>query len=213
MGAHVSASPNHQTARTSPLESRFDVAAFGAFGYELDLGNLSPAEEKVVAKQVAFYKAHRRLFQFGTFHRLRSPFDSEWCAWMVVSEDRREALVLDALARMEPNSETEPLILRGLDPDMAYQVTVRPQFVDIRSFGGLINYVLPVKVNTEGFLIHAAANLYTMPTETESFTAYGDCLMEAGLRTKQRFVGTGYNENVRLMPDYSARIYHLKALE
>ena len=96
---------------------------------------------------------------------------------------------------------------------MAYQVTVRPQFVDIRSFGGLINYVLPVKVNTEGILIHAAANLYTMPTETESFTAYGDCLMEAGLRTKQRFVGTGYNENVRLMPDYSARIYHLKALE
>ena len=37
--------------------------------------------------------------------------------------------------------------------------------------------------------------------------------MEAGLRTKQRFVGTGYNENVRLMPDYSARIYHLKALD
>ena len=58
---------------------------------------------------------------------------------MVVSEDRKEALVLDALARMEPNSETEPLILRGLDPDMAYQVTVRSQFVDIRSFGGLIN--------------------------------------------------------------------------
>ena len=213
MGAHVSASPNHQTARTSPLESRFEVAAFCAFGYELDLGTLSPAEEKIVAAQVAFYKKHRRLFQFGTFHRLRSPFDSEWCAWMVVSEDKKEALVLDALARMEPNSETEPLILRGLDPDTCYQVTVRPQFVDIRSFGGLINYVLPVKVNTEGFLIHAAANLYTMPTESESFRAWGDCLMEAGLRTKQRFVGTGYNQDLRLMPDYAARIYHLKALD
>lgn len=213
MGAHVSASPNHQTARTSPLESRFDVAAFGCFGYELDLGTLSPAEEKMIAGQIAFYKEHRRLFQFGTFHRLRSPFDSEWCAWMVVSEDKREALVLDALARMEPNSETEPLLLTGLDPDMCYQVTVRPQYVDIRSFGGLINYVLPVKVNTEGILIHAAANLYAMPTESESFRAYGDCLMEAGLRTKQRFVGTGYNADVRLMPDYSARIYHLNAIE
>ena len=52
-----------------------------------------------------------------------------------------------------------------------------------------------------------------MPTEQESFTAWGDCLMEAGLRTKQRFVGTGYNTDVRLMPDYSARIYHLKATE
>ena len=213
MGAHVSASPNHQTARTSPLESRFDVAAFGAFGYELDLGTLSPAEEKIVAAQVAFYKRHRRLFQFGTFHRLRSPFGSEWCAWMVVSEDKKEALVLDALARMVPNSETEPLVLTGLDPDVCYQVTVRPQAVDIRSFGGLINYVLPVKVNTEGFLVHAAANLYTMPTEAEAFTACGDCLMEAGLRTKQRFVGTGYNQDVRLMPDYAARIYHLNAIE
>lgn len=213
MGAHVSASPNHQTARTSPLEGRFDVAAFGAFGYELDLGTMSPAEEKIVAAQVKFYKEHRRLFQFGEFYRLRSPFHSEWCAWMVVSEDKREALVLDAICRMEPNSETEPLILTGLDPDACYQVTARPQFVDIRSFGGLINYVLPVKVNTEGFLIHAAANLYTMPTETESFTAYGDCLMEAGLRVKQRFVGTGYTQDVRLMPDYSGRIYHLKALD
>ena len=213
MGAHVSASPNHQTARTSPLESRFDVAAFGAFGYELDLNALSPAEEKIVAKQVAFYKEHRRLFQFGTFHRLRSPFHSEWCTWMVVSEDKREALVLDALARMEPNSETEPLLLKGLAPEICYQITVRPQFVDIRSFGGLINYVLPVKVNTEGFLVHAAANLYAMPTETESFQAYGDCLMEAGLRTKQRFAGTGYNADIRLMPDYSARIYHLKAID
>jgi alpha-galactosidase len=50
-----------------------------------------------------------------------------------------------------------------------------------------------------------------MPTETDTFTAYGDCLMEAGLRPKQRFVGTGYTSDVRLMPDYAARIYHLKA--
>lgn len=211
MGAHVSASPNHQTARTSPLESRFDVAAFGLLGYELDLGNLTPAEEKVIAAQVSYYKEHRELFQSGTFHRLRSPFHSEWCSWIVVSENKSEALVLDAIGRMVPNSETEPLILTGLDPDKCYRVTVRPQFVDIRTFGTLINHILPVKINTEGFLVHAAAGLYQMPTETDSFTAYGDCLMEAGLRVKQRFVGTGYNQDVRLMPDYSARIYHLKA--
>lgn len=211
MGCHVSASPNHQTARTAPLESRFDVAAFGQLGYELDLGNLTPAEEKVVAAQVAFYKQHRKLFQYGTFYRLRSPFQGETCSWMVVSRDRSEAMVLDALGRMTPNTETEPLILVGLDPEKCYQVAVRPQFVDIRSFGTLVNYILPVRVNTEGLLVHAAASVYQMPTESEQFDAYGDCLMEAGLRLKQRFVGTGYNQEVRLMPDYSARIYHLKA--
>ncbi len=211
MGAHVSASPNHQTARTSPIESRFDVAAFGCLGYELDLGNLSAAEEKAVAAQIAFYKQHRRLFQFGTFHRLSSPFDGEWCSWMVVSEDKTEAMVLDAIGRMEPNSETEPLLLTGLDPDKCYEVTVRPQFVDVRSFGGLVNYVLPVKVNTEGLLMHVAADHFMLKTEENSFDAYGDCLMEAGLRRKQRFVGTGYTQDVRLMPDYAARLYYLKA--
>ncbi len=211
MGAHVSASPNHQTARSSPIESRFDVAAFGVLGYELDLGSLTPAEEKVVSAQIAFYKEHRRLFQYGTFHRLRSTFHGEWCGWMVVSGDKREAMVLDYLARVVPNTETEPLMLTGLDPEICYEVSVRQQYIDVRSFGGLVNYVLPVKVNTDGLLAHAAANLYMLPTETESFEAWGDCLMEAGLRVKQRFVGTGYSQDVRMMPDNSARIYHLKA--
>ena len=40
----------------------------------------------------------------------------------------------------------------------------------------------------------------------------GDLLLEAGLRRKARFAGTGYNDTVRVMPDYSARIYRLTAL-
>ena len=41
MGSHVSAVPNHQTLNTTSLESRFNVAAVGAFGYELDLSKLN----------------------------------------------------------------------------------------------------------------------------------------------------------------------------
>ena len=40
MGAHVSASPNHQTLRRTDLESRFNVAAFGVLGYEMDLSGI-----------------------------------------------------------------------------------------------------------------------------------------------------------------------------
>ena len=87
MGCHVSASPNHQTARQSPIESRFNVAAFGALGYELDLTQLTPAEQKAVAAQIAYYKAHRALFQFGRFVRLSSPFEGNRFAWMVISRD------------------------------------------------------------------------------------------------------------------------------
>ncbi len=44
MGAHVSAVPNHQVARITPLATRAAVAFFGAFGYELDPVTMGPDE-------------------------------------------------------------------------------------------------------------------------------------------------------------------------
>lgn len=46
MGAHVSAVPNHQLNRVTPLATRAAVALFGTFGYELDLNRLPAAEKK-----------------------------------------------------------------------------------------------------------------------------------------------------------------------
>lgn len=211
MGCHVCAAPNHQTTRSSPLEARFDVACFGLLGYELDLNTITPAEEKAIEKQVAYYKQHRQLFQYGTFYRLKSPFHEEKCCWMVVSQDRKEAIVLDAIGRMTPNSEGSPLHLTGLDADTCYEVTVRPEVMDLREFGSLINHVLPFKVNDKGLLMHVVSDLYALPAEEDHYFAWGDSLMEAGLRPKQAFTGTGYNQDVRMMPDYAARLYHLKA--
>ncbi len=212
MGCHVSASPNHQTARSSPIESRFDVAAFGVLGYELDVTQIKSAEKKVVISQIEFYKKHRKLLQFGNFYRLISPFnDSEKCAWLIVSDDKKQALVLDFIGRMNPNFETTPIVLKHLCKDTKYNISVRKQYINIGTFGSLINHVMPVKLNSDGLIMRTAADYYMLPCEDDNFTAYGDLLMCAGLRTKQNFAGTGYNENVRLMPDYSARIYYLCA--
>jgi alpha-galactosidase len=41
IGSHVSICPNHQNLFNTSLESRFNVAATGAFGYELDLEQLT----------------------------------------------------------------------------------------------------------------------------------------------------------------------------
>ena len=213
MGCHVSASPNHQTARTSPIESRFNVAAFGVLGYELDLGRLTPAEQKAVAAQIAYYKAHRRLFQYGRFLRLCPPFGKNKCEWMMLAPDGSEAVVGEYLRLLRPNAEKPPLRLAGLAQDALYELEVRPQVVDVRTFGSLINQILPVKVNAGGHLMHAVADRYMMPCETERYAAYGDLLMYAGIRQKQAFTGTGYNENVRLMPDFSSRVYYLRRVD
>ena len=59
MGAHVSACPNHQVGRTTPLATRFAVAAAGNLGYELDLKKLLKEEKKEVREQIAEYKRRR----------------------------------------------------------------------------------------------------------------------------------------------------------
>ena len=48
MGAHVSAVPNHQVGRMTPLETRGHVAMSGNFGYELDLTKFTDEEKENV---------------------------------------------------------------------------------------------------------------------------------------------------------------------
>ena len=122
IGAHVSAVPNHQVNRTTPLETRANVACFGTFGYELDLNKLSHEEREQVRSQIAFMKEYREVIQFGDFYRLRSPFDGNFTAWMAVSPDKRTALVGWYRFFSEANSPFHRVRLQGLDPDLCYTV-------------------------------------------------------------------------------------------
>lgn len=209
ISCHVSAVPNHQTARQSPIEARFDVAAFGVLGYELDFNLLSPAEKKVVKAQIQWYKQHRELMQYGSFYRIKNPLYDGKTQWLTVAEDKAQAVLGEFTHLLVPNSQREPVRLCGIDENAVYNINVRTEFIDILTFGSMLNYILPVKVNTDGHLMHAAADLYMLKCEDEAYTASGSLLMKAGLKLKQAFTGTGYNENVRLLPDFSARIYYL----
>ena len=128
MGAHVSAVPNHQGGRMTPLGTRAAVAFFGDFGYELDPTKLTEEERASVVEQVAFYKQWREVIQYGRFYRLRSPFegDGNETAWMTVGRDRKTALAgfYEVLNRV--NVGPRRLCLRGLDPAALYRVSVWP---------------------------------------------------------------------------------------
>ena len=122
MGAHVSVTPNHQLARMTPLKFRGDVAAFGAFGYELDLSRLSETERRRVREQIAFVKKYRELIQHGTFFRLSSPFQGNITAWMVVSEDKKQAIVAIYKVLNDVNCEFRRMRLHGLGDGMLYHI-------------------------------------------------------------------------------------------
>lgn len=122
MGNHVSAVPNQQVARITPLATRAHVAFFGELGYELDLDELDGAEKDQVREQIAFYKKHRSLVREGRFFRLRSPFAGNVSAWMVSSGDGNEALVGCYRTLNRPNQGETIVKLRGLEPKARYAV-------------------------------------------------------------------------------------------
>ena len=132
MGAHVAAVPNHQTGRLTPIDTRAAVAFFGVLGYELDPTSLEERDRVAVAAQIAFYKAHRDLFQRGRFVRLVSPFegDGNRVAWMVVAADASRAILGFYQALNHPVPPADRLRLRGLDPDRIYRVSGWPSAGD-----------------------------------------------------------------------------------
>lgn len=123
MGAHVSAVPNEQSYRVAPLETRGNVAMFGTFGYELDLNQLSEQERMIVREQIQFAKKYRKLIHEGTFYRLLSPFEGNYCAWMVVSKDTETVIVGNYKILNEVNGPFRRLYLKGLVSNKEYQRT------------------------------------------------------------------------------------------
>ena len=122
-GAHVSAVPNDQVGRLTSIDMRAKVAYFGAFGYELDVTELSDEEQATIKQQVAFYKQYRKLFQFGTFYRLETPDTSDNVyGWETVSHDKQTAIGMRYQSLNGANPAYIRYYFKGLDPERRYTV-------------------------------------------------------------------------------------------
>jgi len=122
ISAHVSIVPNHQVGRITSLSTRAHVAFTGAFGYELDASKLSSEEQDEVRGQIRLYKQLRNLLTSGDLYRLRSPFQGNEAAWIVVSADQTEALATHVTILAEANPRPLRLRLRGLNADCTYRI-------------------------------------------------------------------------------------------
>ena len=122
MGSHVSAVPNHQTGRITPIETRGNVAMSGCFGYELDLNTLSAEELEKVRSQIARVKELRTTLLYGEFHRLINPYEGQDTAWITVSPDRQQAVFMFVRAMHQPAQPPRLVKLRGLDAEKTYLI-------------------------------------------------------------------------------------------
>lgn len=223
VGAHVSNCPNHQTLRTTPLETRFHAACFGICGYECNFCDMKKEELAAVKAQIALYKEWRKVLQTGSFYRGRT-FNGKAgngsclmqntgnvTEWTCVSKDKKQAVGFLMQKLVSPNTQFEYFRARGLDPSLKYHFYNRNLKYNVKEFGDLVNTVAPIHVKQDSFVHNLVAKFVKMEGETEDCYAYGDTLMYSGVKLKQAFGGTGYNEEVRYFQDFASRIYFMEA--
>ena len=121
MGSHVSAVPNHQTGRVTSIHTRGVAAMSGTFGYELNPALLNAEEKAEIRAQLAQYREYQELIREGDYYRLSNPFQDNFAAWMVVSDDRSKALVSVIRLTAEANPPAAYVTLKGMEEDAFYR--------------------------------------------------------------------------------------------
>lgn len=226
VSAHISACPNHQTLRNTPLETRFAVAAFGVCGYECNLSDMKKEELAAIKEQIALYKKWRPVLQWGQFYRGRNFTDHAGASgsvladlpgnqmeWTCVSQDGEKAVGFLMQKLVAPNTQFHYYQAKGLHPEVKYHFYNRELKYNVKDFGDLVNTVSPVHIKQDSLAHDLIAKFVKMDGEREDMYAYGDTLMYNGVRLKQSFGGTGYSDEVRYYQDFGARMYFMEKEE
>ncbi len=121
MGSHVSASPNEQNGRATPLAARAIAAMSGAFGYEMDLSRCTAEEKEEIRSQIRTYRDNWDLFHLGDYYRL-TDLSGPFVAWEQVSRDKRRAVVSLVAGGAQAAPPFRTLRLKGLDQALTYRV-------------------------------------------------------------------------------------------
>ena len=124
MGAHVAASPNHQTGRRHTLAFRAAVAMLGHFGVELDPLALTEAERTELVGWIALHKRLRPRLHAGA-HVAVDPIDGRTVTG-VVAPDGSGAIYLIAQEAVQARPHPAPLRLPGLLQETRYRLRIMP---------------------------------------------------------------------------------------
>ncbi len=206
VSAHVSMAPHQQTLRDTPLSTRFNVAVFGVLGYELDFGELTPSEMKTIKEQIAFYKEHRRTFQYGKIKILETERKNR-AVWQI--DGVGESFVGSFQSHVSACPERDMLRVSGLSPEKEYTLKTVDQPLRIKRFGGLIKHIMPIYLKPDGFILRTADKYYQLKDGSEEYTVFGDALSE-GINLAMQYEGTGYSDKIRILGDFGSNLYHIK---
>ena len=207
ISAHVSASPNHQTLRETPLDTRFNVAAFAQLGYECNLKDLPLNDKKKISLQITLFKFWRESLFSGDFYRVRTGNIHEW---LFVAKDKKRAIGMIMQELSQPNTQAQRFFAKGLDKDRKYRFFSLPGRINVKQFGSLINTLSPIHIKQDSLLHNVVARAIKMDGEHEDYIAAGGMMMTSGISLSPAFSGSGFNDKVRMFPDFASRLYFIE---
>ncbi|MCR5505988.1 MAG: alpha-galactosidase, partial [Bacilli bacterium] len=207
MSNHVSASPSHQLLRNTPIDSRFNVASFGILGYELLFREVEPLERKRIKQLINIYKDNREIFQFGRFSQNAYILDHNDIAWNVINEDKSKQIVMHFNKLQLPDPKDNYLFSGQLNENDTYSLKEVRQIHNLKTFGSLINMVLPVHLNPNGYLVHVISRHHGLDSDKQEYTLKGSVLNKRAIILNSEWSGTGINDAIRVMGDFGSKMY------
>lgn len=185
MGVSVSPSPNLHTRRIIDLETRFNTAAFGVLSYSIEAEALEKAQKASYKQQIEFYKNYRLLLQFGIF---RVQENGNRTIWTISNNDASTIIALYLQKENKINTSAEKLYIECANENYEYRFFARDHMQS-----------------------EIEASLY--PQEPECYNISGDALKWAGISLAEQYSGNGYREGMRVLGDFSSRLYLIKKVE
>ena len=207
VSAHVSMTPNQQTLRSVPLSTRFNVAAFGVLGYELDFGELTPDERRHIKNQIAYYKEHRSLLQYGRLQRYFPRDDRE--SWQITKDGETIAAIYNLSYHASPARDN--LRILTAEPENFYRMSSYAQPLRIGRFGGLIKHISPIPLRSDGAIMRFVDRHFSMTDGKEVYECSGAALLH-GVNLAMQYSGTGYNTDLRMLGDFGSTLYTIKEI-
>jgi len=208
LGCHTASSPTTSTLRRINLDTRFNAAFLGAFGYEIDLRHETKESKKEIKKEIEFYKTIKNRLLDIDYYRIDRSNDK--IDFLAVSKDKTIGFLIDYNLKYKPINPYNKIKLMGFDETKNYNVSSNNKTHNIKMFGETINMISPIKIKDGGIIQNIISKFYKLKDGGLELKTNGSILNNEGLNINESFSGSGINDKMRLMFDNDSRLYIIK---
>ena len=162
-----------------------------------------PEVHKQIKEQIAFYKAHRNLLQYGRFCRY-SPKEGERESWQM----EKDGDIIAAIYNLSYSTSPARDVLRILQAKSGkvYEMKTVRSHLRIARFGSLIKHISPVAIRSDGIIMRTVDRHFSLTDGREHYVCSGEAL-QSGIPLAMQYSGTGYNKDIRLTGDFGSTMY------